>query len=348
MEQQEANNPNVKRFVMRLMDTTTKAADGSVIPRSVWESYLSSKEYEKAVKRHLIMGGITHLNRRLKSDEDGTGPDDGILINENITHIIEKVYFKSPEDPCVYADCVTLDPTKFSGAQHDKIQNLIGMLSSGMFLPISIVVSADWNPREEATQIVQLLGADVTLNPSFKGASIIKIFSETADKHVRTFSNAGGIGEEVKESRFFSYETETTYKLMLYQKPIFYQLYQMIRGYRLYFLSHPSCNERNFKQLIIQDFTHILTELDKPIRNRKNISVMLALVGYSQELKTAFTTYADVHYNTLINKEANGFILKGRFEREMEALRNLYDAVIKEITQSKMSLSATDSSLQLI
>lgn len=187
------------KFTVRIMDVTSKAADGSTVPRSTWETYLSSPSYHDKMSSKTAVGGLSHKDRRLKPELKGLiGMDDQVLINDNALFYTTKLYFK-PGSNFLYADAVTFDPELFDGKRRENINNIIGMLESGMICPISMVLQALWSRSGEAAKIINFKGFDFTQNPSFRGAGLeadsIKIFSETiedsyrpSNEEIRTFS----------------------------------------------------------------------------------------------------------------------------------------------------------------
>ena len=182
-------------FSVKLFDTTSFAADGSNIPRRSCEEYLKSDDYRTVIENKLGIGGESHKDRRLKPELKGlVGMDDQVLIHNNALHYYTKLYFK-PFDEFLYADATTFDPDLFAGERKDRIINEIGMLSSGVRLPVSVVIQAMWSKRGTAERIVRIKGFDFTLNPSFKGAGDVELYSEVAedlkptDDQIKQFSD---------------------------------------------------------------------------------------------------------------------------------------------------------------
>ena len=198
------------KFSVKLFDTTSVAADGSTIPRRSCEAYLSSDDYVKVINDRLGIGGESHKDRKLKQDLRGlVGMDDQVLINNNALHYYTKLYFK-PGDNFLYADAVTFDPDLFAGERKDKIVNEIGMLSSGVKLPVSVVIQALWSKRNVAEKIVRIKGFDFTLNPSFKGAGDVEVYSPEnlddisfSDAEIKQFSE-GVEGDFNIQTKIFS------------------------------------------------------------------------------------------------------------------------------------------------
>ena len=104
------------KFLVRLFDTTTKAADGSVIPRGVCEEYLQSDDYKEVMQNKIAWGGITHKDRKIDPKYDGIiGIDDQVLVSENASHYLTKMYFK--DAPLPSEDC----RREFYGQQPDTL-----------------------------------------------------------------------------------------------------------------------------------------------------------------------------------------------------------------------------------
>jgi hypothetical protein len=163
--------------LLRLYDMTKAAADGSTIDRQVTEEYLASEDYKEVIRDQLALGGVTHKDRQVDDKyEKIIGPDDQIMVSNNVTHYIKKIYTTPDSDFC-YAIIEILDPKNYSGQRKDNIINLIADLKSGIKLPCSVVIQALWSYENKCEKIIRIKGVDMTLNPSFSGAGIEKIFS---------------------------------------------------------------------------------------------------------------------------------------------------------------------------
>ena len=97
-----------------------------------------------------------------------------------------------------------------AGERKDKIVNEIGMLSSGVKLPVSVVIQALWSKRNVAEKIVRIKGFDFTLNPSFKGAGDVEVYSPEnlddssfSDAEIKQFSE-GVEGDFNIQTKIFS------------------------------------------------------------------------------------------------------------------------------------------------
>lgn len=181
------------KVLLKVFNTNEEASDGSRIPKNVCEQYLLSEDYRTIISDKLALGGVTHKDRKLRQDLEGIiGKDDQILVNDNITHYISKLFFKD-NDPFLYALIETFDPELFIGKRKENIINLIGSLKSGIKFPISVVIQARWNMRNIAEQIIRILGIDFTLNPAFEGAGTQKLMSNT----LTPVNSLSGISEKM-------------------------------------------------------------------------------------------------------------------------------------------------------
>lgn len=195
---------------VKLFDVTSLAADGSNIPRRSCEAYLQSQDYQIIIRDKIAIGGLTHKDRKLAPEYKGVvGMDDQVLINDNATHYITGLYFK-PGDNFLYARSKTFDPDLFAGKKKENIQNLIGFLQSGVRMPISVVIQALWSKRGTAEKIIRIKGFDYTMNPSFKGAGDLQIFSEIVSEdqvegeELKAFSESISSGDLMLQTRIYS------------------------------------------------------------------------------------------------------------------------------------------------
>lgn len=196
------------KVLLRVLNTESQAADGSRVPRNVIEEYLASDDYKLIIQDKLSLGGITHKDRKVDPKYGNLiGPDDQLLISDNITHYITKLFFKD-NDNFLYAIIEVFNPELFEGERRRNIINLIGDLKSGVKLPVSIVIHAYWDAREVAQSIIRIKGVDFTINPSFEGASTVKVMSNyEPELEVKKFSNSTPnsiIGEVHKATKIFS------------------------------------------------------------------------------------------------------------------------------------------------
>lgn len=163
------------RVLVKLFNCDQTATDGSRIPRSVVEAYLNSPKYKESIEKGMVNGGLTHENRVLPEDsglKGVVGRDDNMLRCNNITHVVESIYLDGDD---VMAVARILDESSMDAESAEKIKKLKGLISNGVFLPISAVISAYWSANEVAEELVAIKGFDATMNPSFASASIMKV-----------------------------------------------------------------------------------------------------------------------------------------------------------------------------
>jgi len=214
------------KVLVSLFDTNTKADDGSVISRTVVEQYLASEDYRYLIQNRLALGGVTHKDRKIAYKWESIGEDDPMLIEDNLTHYITRIFFRDETDPVCYAEIEIFDPEEFSGARKDNIINLRGMLNSKVKLPISVVIQGDWDHMENCKKIHRIKGLDFTINPSFDGAGVIKVFSSIPKSRLR-IGNTKGVKIFTKVSLPIPIEkdddakelTDLEYKLKYGNKP---------------------------------------------------------------------------------------------------------------------------------
>jgi hypothetical protein len=157
---------------VRLVPLGVKASDGSIISKEVFNKYLNSNNYKDRFASKNFLGGSTHINRNDASqlDEGGViGEGDEMLLNGNITHIVEEFWIaKDPEDKLDYMCCrleIMDNPDEYEGKSKEYIKTLVRLLKRGVMLPVSIVIKAVWDDEDRARQIVDILGLDITLSP---------------------------------------------------------------------------------------------------------------------------------------------------------------------------------------
>lgn len=167
------------KVLLKLYSTEDYAADGSRIPRKSTEEYLQSDDYQLIIRDKIAIGGVTHKDRRLSPEYKGiVGCDDQVLINDNATHYFTKIFMKGPEDPFVYGEIEFFDPDLFTGKRRDNILNMMGLVKSGVKVPVSIVIHALWDTLNVAQKIIRIKGVDWTMNNSFPNAGPVKAYSD--------------------------------------------------------------------------------------------------------------------------------------------------------------------------
>lgn len=175
------------------------ASDGSIIPRDVVETYLNSEDYRNAIESKKMLGSLTHRARNLANAPQtaGTaltktiGKDDMMLLVgvSSPTHYVERLYIEN--DGWCYADIKILEETGLDDEAIQYIRRLKGLLSQGIHPGVSAVIVAYWDSTSTGSDICRKIQSikslDVTLNPSWKAAQIVKIDDEKGDSE-KTFS----------------------------------------------------------------------------------------------------------------------------------------------------------------
>lgn len=175
------------------------ASDGSIIPRDVVETYLNSEDYKNAIESRKMLGSLTHRARNLANAPQTAGAaltktigkDDMMLLVgvSSPTHYVERLYIEN--DGWCYADIKILEETGLDDEAIQYIRRLKGLLSQGIHPGVSAVIVAYWDSTSTGSDICRKIQSikslDVTLNPSWKAAQIVKIDDEKGDSE-RTFS----------------------------------------------------------------------------------------------------------------------------------------------------------------
>lgn len=162
------------KITVKLFPLDKKASDGSSVPRKVFLEYINSEEFKVRMDSKLMLGGLTHGDRSEPDADTGLGEFDQLLIQGNITHYVTKLYIG--KDGFVYADAVIMDDVSmYEGVSKENILTLIRLLKAGIKLPVSIVIKAYWNDKDEAEKIVFIGGFDMVMSPGYAGAKIVKI-----------------------------------------------------------------------------------------------------------------------------------------------------------------------------
>lgn len=189
------------------------ASDGSIIPRDVVETYLNSEEYKNAIESKKMLGSLTHRARNLANapQSAGTalnktiGKDDMMLIVgvSSPTHYVERLYIEN--DGWCYADIKILEETGLDDEAIQYIRRLKGLLSQGIHPGVSAVIVAYWDSTSTGSDICRKIQSikslDVTLNPSWKAAQIVKIDNEEGSE--KEFSE---IDEKKYTAKDFQYD----------------------------------------------------------------------------------------------------------------------------------------------
>lgn len=175
------------------------ASDGSIVPRDVVETYLNSEEYKNAIESKKMLGSLTHRARNLANAPQSAGAalsktvgkDDMMLLVgvSSPTHYVERLYIEN--DGWCYADIKILEETGLDDEAIQYIRRLKGLLSQGIHPGVSAVIVAYWDSTSTGSDICRKIQSikslDITLNPSWKAAQIVKIDDEN-DSSEKSFS----------------------------------------------------------------------------------------------------------------------------------------------------------------
>lgn len=182
------------RFKARLFSTQEPAADSSMISAKVAQEYFASEKFKQALKDRKLFGTLTHMARNLQACKNYTpalqktiGKDDNLLLDIPMTHILTNAWLE--DDGWAYGEFEVLDKSNLDDEAVQKIKRLEGLLKNGCHIGISCVIVGYWNSEnghDYLKKMVELKGADLTLNPSWKNAGIISI--EDDQKEEKTFS----------------------------------------------------------------------------------------------------------------------------------------------------------------
>jgi hypothetical protein len=161
---------------VKLFPLNVRSTSGTDIPSEVFNEYLESDRCKDALKRKIMIGGLTHVTRDMPKEFEGKiGLDDVQLLDGNATHYIEK-FWVNP-DGYVYCTASVFDPELFDEKQAGNIKRLTGYLKSGINLGVSVVVDAvNDKMTGKAMQLLAIVGFDFTFNPAFKDTKIVKIY----------------------------------------------------------------------------------------------------------------------------------------------------------------------------
>lgn len=182
------------RFKARLFSTQEPAADSSMISAKVAQEYFASEKFKQALKDRKLFGTLTHMARNLQACKNYTpalsktiGKDDNMLLDLPMTHILTDAWLE--DDGWAYGEFEVLDKSGLDDEAVQKIKRLEGLLKNGCHIGISCVIVGYWNSEnghDYLKKLVELKGADLTLNPSWKNAGIVYI--EDDQKEEKTFS----------------------------------------------------------------------------------------------------------------------------------------------------------------
>lgn len=212
------------------------ASDGSIVPLNVMEEYLRSEECQEALKMHKMIGSLTHRSRSIQANfpdsantlQKTIGKDDSLIIVSDKspapTHYIEDLFI---EDGWLYGIMKVLDEAGMDDLAIQNIRRLKGMLKQGILPGVSAVIVGYWDSNSSTggdilKKFVTCKGIDVTLNPSWKKATVTEVYDdvepdsrEFSEKEItnlnsedykftgikcKTFSNLDGLGINTPKS----------------------------------------------------------------------------------------------------------------------------------------------------
>lgn len=159
------------RTLAKIIPADTKATDGSYFPKQTLIDYLNSPQYHYRMASNTCLGSVTHAYRdpdNLRSKVIAT--IDEMLLNKIITHYVAEMFYK---DGWLMGYIQLLDHTKIQDEEAASwIKYIEGLLRNGIQLPVSAFVAGKWD-GDRCVQIIDIAGVDFTLDPGFKGASVI-------------------------------------------------------------------------------------------------------------------------------------------------------------------------------
>ena len=191
------------------------ASDGSIVSQDVMEAYIRSNECQEALEMHKMIGSLSHRARALNANfaETGStlskvvGKDDSMIIVSDKapapTHYVDKMYI---EDGWLICEIVLLDETVMDDLAAQNIKRLKGMLRNGIMPGVSAVIVGFWQSDngihgDYLKKLVQFKGIDVTLNPSWKAATVLGVEEdEEASEEEKKFSETDYTPDDFKFS----------------------------------------------------------------------------------------------------------------------------------------------------
>lgn len=165
------------------------ASDGSIVSQDVMEAYLRSEECQNALEMHKMIGSLSHRARALNANFADTGAtlskvvgkdDSMIIVSDKApapTHYVDKMYI---EDGWLICEIELLDETLMDDLAAQNIKRLKGMLRNGIMPGVSAVIVGFWQSDngihgDYLKKLVQFKGIDITLNPSWKAATVLNV-----------------------------------------------------------------------------------------------------------------------------------------------------------------------------
>ena len=183
------------KFKARLFSTQEPASDSSMISANVAEEFFASEKFKQALADRRLFGTLTHAARNLQACKNynpalakTVGKDDQLLLDMPMTHILTKAWLEP--DGWAYGEFEVLKKDGMDDEAIQKIKRLEGLLLNGCKIGISCVILGFWDNkdgRDYLKKFVELKGADITCNPSWKNAGIVSIDTEDRGRE-KTFS----------------------------------------------------------------------------------------------------------------------------------------------------------------
>lgn len=188
------------------------ASDGSIVSQDVMEAYIRSEECQSALEMHKMIGSLSHRARALNANFPDTGAtlskvvgkdDSMIIVSDKApapTHYVDKMYI---EDGWLICEIELLDETLMDDFAAQNIKRLKGMLRNGIMPGVSAVIVGFWQSDngvhgDYLKKLVQFKGIDITLNPSWKAATILSV--DDSEGSEKEFSEVEYTPEDFKFS----------------------------------------------------------------------------------------------------------------------------------------------------
>lgn len=186
------------KFKAKIFSTQEPAADSSRISARVAQEFFASEGFKQALKDRKLFGTLTHLARNLQASKMYTsalaktiGKNDQLLLDQPMTHILTNAWLE--DDGWAYGEFEVLDKSMADDLAVQRIKRLEFLLANHCKIGISCVIIGYWNDQNgfsDLVRMVQLSGADLTANPSWKNAGITDIDLENGENpdEQKTFS----------------------------------------------------------------------------------------------------------------------------------------------------------------
>jgi len=166
------------KIKIQLIPLDVRAADRSLVSKEVAERYLKSEKYFELLETGAAIGGITHYDRYVREKDAKIGQRDQMFRSGNMTHNLTTLTI---ENGWLMGISEIFDSRKFSADIAENIKKVKGLLRSGVFVPISGSINANWSMSDEALNIIEIQGYDFTWDPSWKGSRVVAILEDDDD-----------------------------------------------------------------------------------------------------------------------------------------------------------------------